>query len=160
MLYLNWAVITLSLLSTLVLCDDSGSVDTGSDSGPASGPDTLPPPTNITTPTSKPKPKTKSDAPASQNLNVLLSATLVSAVASLSVQCNNKPSFLKPFCMDPFTTIYLCRHGETDCNANGILQGRSVDAPLNATGLHQAELLADRFKSIELSQIISSTLMV
>lgn len=36
--------------------------------------------------------------------------------------------------------LYLCRHGETDWNAAGRMQGRS-DVPLNATGAAQAAVL-------------------
>ena len=36
-------------------------------------------------------------------------------------------------------TIYLIRHGETDFNRQGIVQGSGVDSDLNELGLAQAE---------------------
>jgi len=30
--------------------------------------------------------------------------------------------------------IYLVRHGQTDFNLKGVVQGSGIDAPLNATG--------------------------
>lgn len=39
--------------------------------------------------------------------------------------------------------VYLVRHGETDWNVEGRLQG-SQDTPLNTRGLEQAERIADR----------------
>lgn len=43
----------------------------------------------------------------------------------------------------PDTTFLLIRHGETDDNLAGILQGHR-DTPLNATGLEQARAIASR----------------
>lgn len=51
--------------------------------------------------------------------------------------------------------FYLLRHGETDLNAEGVLQG-SIDAELNDHGRHQAAQAADVFRSIKLTDIISS----
>lgn len=56
------------------------------------------------------------------------------------------------------TTICLIRHGETDWNAVGRIQGRT-DIPLNEKGIWQAELCRDFFKeSTEWDAIITSTL--
>ncbi|NDE62419.1 MAG: histidine phosphatase family protein, partial [Cyclobacteriaceae bacterium] len=35
--------------------------------------------------------------------------------------------------------IYLVRHGQTDYNLQGVVQGSGIDAPINATGRAQAE---------------------
>jgi broad specificity phosphatase PhoE len=53
--------------------------------------------------------------------------------------------------------LILVRHGQTDANLNRVLQGQS-DGPLNATGLQQAERLAQHLKDFAIDQIISSTL--
>ena len=57
------------------------------------------------------------------------------------------------------TTIYITRHGETECNRNSIVQGRGVDVPLNETGVLQAELLANRLKEQKIDEVYSSTLL-
>ncbi len=55
------------------------------------------------------------------------------------------------------TRLYLIRHGTTDNNLDGRFQG-SLDAPLNAQGLAQAQCLGERFKNIDLDQIYTSPL--
>lgn len=47
------------------------------------------------------------------------------------------------------------RHGETDWNAQGLMQGQT-DIPLNATGEGQAQLAAERLKSFSITKIIAS----
>lgn len=41
--------------------------------------------------------------------------------------------------------LYLMRHGETDYNQKGLIQGR-LDVPLNQNGIHLAELTRDGFR--------------
>ena len=53
--------------------------------------------------------------------------------------------------------IYLARHGETEWNAQGRLQGQS-DIPLNARGREQAALLGETLKGIPIDAVYSSTL--
>jgi broad specificity phosphatase PhoE len=56
------------------------------------------------------------------------------------------------------THLYFVRHGETDSNVNGLLHG-VTDVPLNAIGLQQAELIADRLADLgHLDRIVSSPL--
>ncbi|KAF0709633.1 Aste57867_5858 [Aphanomyces stellatus] len=57
-----------------------------------------------------------------------------------------------------FVRVYICRHGETDCNRQGIMQGRGVNAQLNHTGQKQAAKLARAFHDIPLKAIYSSRL--
>ncbi|KAJ2856316.1 hypothetical protein FB639_006124, partial [Coemansia asiatica] len=52
--------------------------------------------------------------------------------------------------------VYLARHGETDANANGIMQGKLVNLPLNERGRAQAALLAKEMSSKQLDWIVSS----
>jgi len=56
------------------------------------------------------------------------------------------------------TTLYMIRHGETDHNASGRMQGW-LDIPLNAMGMHQATILAHRFRGKTLAAVYASPLM-
>ena len=53
--------------------------------------------------------------------------------------------------------LFVFRHGETDWNREGRLQGQT-DTPLNATGLAQAEALALRLHPHRLDAVVSSDL--
>ena len=56
------------------------------------------------------------------------------------------------------TTVYLVRHGRTESNALQILHG-STDVPLNALGIKQAHLIADRLaQEVTADAIVSSPL--
>ena len=55
------------------------------------------------------------------------------------------------------TDIILVRHGETDWNVAEVFRGR-VDVELNATGMKQAELLAEYLSNMGLNAIYSSPL--
>lgn len=54
--------------------------------------------------------------------------------------------------------LFIARHGETDYNRNGLLQGRGIDAPLNETGKSQAGLLAEYLSNYKATSLISSSL--
>lgn len=56
------------------------------------------------------------------------------------------------------TEICVVRHGETDWNAAGILQGWR-DVPINATGRQQAQALAQSFASCGFASVYSSPLV-
>jgi broad specificity phosphatase PhoE len=53
--------------------------------------------------------------------------------------------------------VFLFRHGETDWNREGRLQGQ-IDIPLNALGLTQAEALARKLAPHRLEAVLSSDL--
>lgn len=53
--------------------------------------------------------------------------------------------------------LYVVRHGETDWNRAGRLQGR-IDVPLNDTGVTQARALARYFEDRRLSRVLTSPL--
>jgi 2,3-bisphosphoglycerate-dependent phosphoglycerate mutase len=55
------------------------------------------------------------------------------------------------------TTLLLVRHGETDWNAKGRLQGHT-DRPLNKRGRRQAQALAEELAEQEISAVYSSDL--
>jgi phosphoserine phosphatase len=49
--------------------------------------------------------------------------------------------------------IYLVRHGQTDYNLKGVVQGSGIDAPLNTTGLEQAKAFFDFYKDIPFDKV-------
>jgi broad specificity phosphatase PhoE len=53
--------------------------------------------------------------------------------------------------------IWLARHGETDANAEGRVQG-SIDEPLNERGREQARALAEEAKRLNLKALYTSQL--
>lgn len=53
--------------------------------------------------------------------------------------------------------IYVIRHGETDANRNGILQGSS-DWPLNEDGIKLAKITGEKMKGIKFDACFSSPL--
>jgi 2,3-bisphosphoglycerate-dependent phosphoglycerate mutase len=53
--------------------------------------------------------------------------------------------------------LFLFRHGETDWNREGRLQGHT-DVPLNDAGIGQAELLAEKLRRHRLEAVVSSDL--
>jgi len=57
----------------------------------------------------------------------------------------------------PIVKIYVVRHGETNENREGIIQGQ-MDTKLNEDGMQQAALVAERFKDVPLVAAFSSDL--
>ncbi|MFM9944224.1 MAG: histidine phosphatase family protein [Bacteroidia bacterium] len=55
-------------------------------------------------------------------------------------------------------TIYLIRHGETDYNKRGIIQGRGINSDLNDKGKLQARLFYMAYKHIPFDKIYISEL--
>ena len=55
-------------------------------------------------------------------------------------------------------TLYIVRHGQTDFNLRGIVQGSGVDAPLNATGLEQARRFFERYGGEPFDVVLTSAL--
>lgn len=54
--------------------------------------------------------------------------------------------------------IFIIRHGETDFNLQGIVQGRGVNPSLNTTGKRQAQLFFNRYQDESFEVIYTSTL--
>ncbi|MEL7159647.1 MAG: histidine phosphatase family protein [Bacteroidota bacterium] len=54
--------------------------------------------------------------------------------------------------------VYIVRHGQTDYNLQGIVQGSGVDASLNATGRSQGQHLYDRYKEVPFEVVLTSAL--
>lgn len=55
-------------------------------------------------------------------------------------------------------TLYIVRHGQTDLNKQGIVQGRGMDTNLNEEGRQQAELFFTAYRHIPFDKIYISTL--
>lgn len=54
--------------------------------------------------------------------------------------------------------IYLIRHGETDFNAQGMVQGRGINSDLNAVGQAQAEAFYQKYKDVQFDKLYTSAL--
>lgn len=54
--------------------------------------------------------------------------------------------------------FYFIRHGQTDLNLKGIVQGRGVDTPLNETGRKQALAFYEAYKHVPFDKVYTSTL--
>lgn len=54
--------------------------------------------------------------------------------------------------------IYIIRHGQTDYNKNGMVQGSGIDAPLNEEGYRQAELFWQAYKEYSFDAVYTSAL--
>ena len=55
-------------------------------------------------------------------------------------------------------TLYIVRHGQTDLNKQGIVQGRGMDTNLNDDGRIQANMFYNAYKSIPFDKIYISEL--
>jgi broad specificity phosphatase PhoE len=55
-------------------------------------------------------------------------------------------------------TLYIVRHGQTDLNKQGIVQGRGRDTDLNEEGRHQAQLFYNAYKDVPFDKIYISEL--
>jgi broad specificity phosphatase PhoE len=54
--------------------------------------------------------------------------------------------------------LYIIRHGETDLNKQGIIQGRGIDSDLNDTGRAQAAAFYAMYKDIPFDKVYTSAL--
>ncbi|MBC7744728.1 MAG: histidine phosphatase family protein [Flavobacterium sp.] len=55
-------------------------------------------------------------------------------------------------------TLYIIRHGETDLNRKGIVQGRGLNTDLNEHGRKQGEAFYRAYRHIQFDKIYTSTL--
>jgi len=54
--------------------------------------------------------------------------------------------------------IYLLRHGQTDYNLQGIIQGSGVDSSLNETGRWQAQRFFEAYQEVPFNKVYTSAL--
>ncbi|MDZ7896743.1 MAG: histidine phosphatase family protein [Arcicella sp.] len=66
--------------------------------------------------------------------------------------------FQKPQSDQHTKTIYLIRHGETDFNRQGVVQGSGVDSDLNELGQAQAEAFFQKYQHIPFDKVYTSVL--
>lgn len=59
----------------------------------------------------------------------------------------------------PEREIYLIRHGETDFNRKGIIQGRGVNSNINEKGRRQAQAFFDHYGHLPFSSYFASNLI-
>lgn len=83
--------------------------------------------------------------------------------------CGKKRNFAAAFTKKPYKAdtletylktkeIYLIRHGETDFNRQGIVQGSGVDTDLNELGLSQARAFFNEYNHIPFAKVYTSAL--
>ncbi|QCR21500.1 histidine phosphatase family protein [Pontibacter sp. SGAir0037] len=54
--------------------------------------------------------------------------------------------------------VYLIRHGQTDYNLQGIVQGSGIDSDLNAEGRKQAASFFEKYKDVPFDKVYTSAL--
>lgn len=55
-------------------------------------------------------------------------------------------------------TLYIIRHGETEYNRKGMVQGSGIDAPLNENGRKQAAAFFEAYKAVKFDKVYTSNL--
>lgn len=55
-------------------------------------------------------------------------------------------------------TLYIIRHGETEYNKKGMVQGSGIDAPLNENGRKQAQAFFEAYKDVKFDKVYTSNL--
>ncbi len=55
-------------------------------------------------------------------------------------------------------TVYIVRHGQTEFNLQGIVQGSGVDASLNDTGREQGRYLYEQYQEVPFEAVLTSAL--
>uniref|UniRef100_A0A7R9ZCF0 Phosphoglycerate mutase n=1 Tax=Pseudictyota dubia TaxID=2749911 RepID=A0A7R9ZCF0_9STRA len=94
---------------------------------------------------------------SSKNDPISLTAFRHSNYAQSMDRASDFLSALPPLCPGR-KRVYLIRHGQTDWNAQGLMQGGGYDIPLNEYGLAQARHVAEALGGIELDVVASSHL--
>lgn len=68
---------------------------------------------------------------------------------------NSDATFERP---NATTVLYLVRHGETEYNRRGIVQGGGIDSEMNDRGRAQTRALSERLRSVDVDALYVSTL--
>ncbi|MBU0695372.1 MAG: histidine phosphatase family protein [Bacteroidetes bacterium] len=59
----------------------------------------------------------------------------------------------------PKKRFYIIRHGETDLNKNGIVQGRGINSELNDKGKSQGAAFFEKYKDLPFDKVYTSSLV-
>jgi broad specificity phosphatase PhoE len=78
--------------------------------------------------------------------------------AQRALAIKGKPSRMTPHYEQPRKEWYFIRHGQTDYNKQGIIQGSGIDSELNADGLRQAHAFYQAHQHVAFDLIITSAL--
>lgn len=57
------------------------------------------------------------------------------------------------------TTLYIVRHGQSEANKAGILQGSKIDTPLTAKGRKQAYTVQQQLQTLNFAKVYASPLL-
>ncbi|WP_057875319.1 histidine phosphatase family protein [Liquorilactobacillus aquaticus] len=57
------------------------------------------------------------------------------------------------------TTLYIVRHGQSEANKAGILQGNKIDTPLTAKGRSQADAVYQQLQKLDFDKVYASPLL-
>lgn len=61
--------------------------------------------------------------------------------------------------MEILKELYIIRHGQTEHNAKGIVQGKGVNLPLNELGQQQAKQFFEAYKNVHFDKLYASSLL-
>lgn len=88
-----------------------------------------------------------------------LHPSLINAIESSPAATTSCLSDLPPIESPAFTTrVFFCRHGETENNRLGKIQGARIDPPLNPTGIRQAQALGAALAAVRPDRFVHSPL--
>jgi broad specificity phosphatase PhoE len=79
----------------------------------------------------------------------------------LAQKCKEPIRFTKPKITHKLSSkiIYLIRHGETDYNRRGVVQGSGIDAHLNELGVAQANAFFEVYQNVAFDKVYTSKLI-
>jgi broad specificity phosphatase PhoE len=83
---------------------------------------------------------------------------LVKRKPKILIFCLQNPFTFVLTLMNPTKEVYIVRHGQTEFNRQGIIQGRGINSSLNEQGHRQAACFYQAYRHVPFEFLISSTL--